>query len=116
MADGYGAGAIQLLGQHRPRQQVRPGERPERKCCVRPRQHPRIQALGTADDEADCFAGFQPAVEQRGKGFAGRCRTAEVEGDDKGAGRNGGQQRIGLSPLDLGRAASAFTYFGEGQS
>ena len=56
--------AEQLLGQHRPRQQVRPGRRPERQQQVGLAAHLFVVAVGGADQEARlALAAVAPAFE-----------------------------------------------------
>ena len=46
-------GAVELLKQHSADQAVRPGHRPERKCCLGTVEDRSIEALCTADSEGD---------------------------------------------------------------
>ena len=94
-----GHAAIQLFGQHGPRQGVGPGLGSEGQGLVRRLAHARVQAVGPADGEDQ--APFAPVAQDRqmlGEGAAGEGATPLIAGDQMGAGR-GGQDQIGLRRL-----------------
>ena len=69
MPGGDAAGAVDLFGQHRPRQLVRPGQAPQRQHRVGALQHRAVQPLGAADEEEDRPAALQPAFQPGREGL-----------------------------------------------
>ena len=91
---------VQLFDQHRPRQQVRPGHRPQR-------DHKRglgakilVKAVGAADQERDIAnSGVLPLAELCGEDFAVEGFATLIKGDDRCIRRNCGTQQRRLAPL-----------------
>ena len=113
MAGGNRTGAIELFGQHRPHQEMRPGARAERQYVVGTGNDRRVQPLGAADEETQRAGCAQPAVEQRGEPFAVGRTAAEVERHRERVVRQGGEDSGALASLDLGGRAARLRDLGQ---
>ena len=106
MAGGDRAGPVELFGQHRAGQEMRPGHPPEREGIPGARRHLGGETFRPADQEADPPAEAEPAFQQCRQFRAVRRRPAGVERDREGPGGQGGEQGGAFAALDLGRAAA----------
>jgi hypothetical protein len=94
-----GDGAIDLFGQHRPRQGVGPRLGAEREPLGGSVQDARIQAVGAADDEGDAAQSLvAQALEALGEGAGGEGPAMFVAGDQRPLGEVR-EERLGLGRL-----------------
>jgi hypothetical protein len=92
MAGGDRLCPEQLLGQHRTRQQMRPGQVAKRQHVVRTRDDRRIQSLRAANHEAQRASRSEPPLQQAGQPRAVRRVAALIQRDGERCLRNGAQQ------------------------
>ena len=109
------AHAEHLLSQHRAREEVRPGQSPERKHVVGAGDHRCIQTLCAADHETDRPTAGQPTLQQTCQSLAVRRLAAGIECDDKGGSGQGRKQRRTLAPFHLQRSAARLGHLGDGK-
>ena len=88
------------------REEVRPGQPPERQHIIGARDHRRVQSFRAADQEAHRPAGGQPALQQARKFLAVRHRAAGIERHDERCIGQRCQQRLAFAPLHLRRRAA----------
>ena len=108
-------GTIKLLGQQGAREQMRPGQRAKGQGGIAAVQHRAVQSFRAADDEAKGPTQASPAIQQRREASAVRGGAFLVHRDDEPILRQGGEQRGGFPPPDLGRRSGCLRDLRQGQ-
>ena len=102
MTDPDRARSIDLLGEHRANEVVRPRQPPERENKIRPRDYRRVQSFRTADQKANRSTACQPVIQLAGEVLAVRRLAPRIECDYECAGGECRNQRFSLTAFNFG--------------
>jgi len=100
-------GTIELLAQHRANQEVGPSHGPEREEIVRARPNRIAMAVRAANEEGDGRAAALPFGDRFGEIGARNVFAALIEGNDKCAVGESGEQQLALADLPFRRGQAA---------